>query len=280
MPRDNDREGLARTDWGLLYGYGLFETLRLYGGVPVLLPEHLDRLLSSAAALEFQHMPSGAELTESVSAFIRAHGLREEAVRLSVTYGNPQEGIRPFVFLSHRSVPYSPEDERAGVAVVLAPTIRDERSPLVHHKSLNQMESVLCGRTAARRGARESLLLNRAGWLTEGSRSNVFLVKGGEVLTPAVECGLLPGIARGLILSRLPSAGVPVRETRLSWGDLESSDECFLTNALMQVLPVVGAEGRAIGRGIPGAVTAVAARIYRDEISRRLRRAGPVSRYF
>jgi branched-chain amino acid aminotransferase len=104
-------------------------------------------------------------------------------------------------------------------------------------------------------GAHEALMLNHQGELTEGTTSNLFVVQRGRVRTPAVECGILNGITRGLVLQLASELGIPSEETRLTVDDLLRADECFLTNTTQEVLPVTRVNGTMIGNGRPGEIT-------------------------
>jgi branched-chain amino acid aminotransferase len=122
-------------------------------------------------------------------------------------------------------------------------------------KSLNFLNNILAKMEATAARAHEALLLNHRGDLTEGTTSNVFVVQGERLHTPAVECGILEGITRGIILGLARDLGIPTEEGRLTAGDLFAADECFLTNTTQEVLPVTRVDDRPIGSGAPGAVT-------------------------
>ena len=264
---------VSEYDWGLAYGYGLFETVSLYRGVPFLLHQHVDRMLTSAGELGFETVPSRGELMDRVHAFCRDRHSPEGVIRFTLTYGNPEAEVRPALFFTERPVGYTKADYVTGIPVGLATTIRNERSPLVRHKTLNQMESLLAWRDAVRRGFRETLLFNTQGYLAEGTRSNVFIVKDGNVYTPSVGCGILAGITRNIVNGLLKRAGLPVREELITRDDLLACDECFLTNSVMAVLPVNRIEDRRLVGSMPGEVTGLAAASYEDEIHLQCRRA-------
>lgn len=250
----------ADDDWGLLYGFGLFETLRVYDGVPMLLDEHLDRLFGSAGTIGLT-IPAGRQELAARARELCA-GLGERVVRVTVTYGNPDTGLAPRVLMSSRHPPDLTADRQHGVEVAVATSRRDERAALVRHKTLNQLQNVLEWQWARALGCRDALFLNGSGHLAEGTRSNVFLVRKGEVLTPSDDCGILPGITRRLVIDALRTAGVTVRETTVTWEDLLASDECFLTSAVMEVLPARVVGGRRFPDPCPGPVTIMAGGAY------------------
>lgn len=250
-------------DWAVLYGYGLFETMRTVDGVPAGLDRHLDRMLASAAALGIA-APPREELARRVRAFCGRLAGRDRVVRVTLTAGNPDAGLVPSVLLTDRAVPYTPADHAEGIAVRIATALRDERSALVRHKTLNQMTNVLEWQTALRHGCREALFFNGRGHLAEGTRSNVFLVRDGRVTTPPVTAGILAGLTRAAAIELLRGSGVAVREADVTRDALGACEECFLTNAVMGILPVRRIGGAALSA--PGAVTALAAARYQERV--------------
>lgn len=259
-------ETTSCSDLGLLVGYGLFETVRVYQGVPFLLEEHLRRMASSAEALELDGF-SSAEAGRVVRDFLRKKPDPRHALRLSVTHGNPQEGIASRYWVKTRAVDYVAADYRDGIAAVVSASRRNERSEIVRHKTLNALENHLALRQAKRRGARESIFLNCAGCLCEGSISNLFWVSNGVLRTPALECGVLPGITRELILQLVAEKGIEVEEGGYHLGELLESDESFVCNSLMEIMPLVRVEGKRIAGGRPGPLTEAIGALYKKSVS-------------
>jgi branched-chain amino acid aminotransferase len=259
-PRPIVTNGVSQDDWGLLYGCGLFETVRVRDGHASFLDEHLDRLCSSAAHLDFAPGIDRAEIVERTSEFCRQFD--DRVVRLTLTQGNPDLGLPSSLFFSSRACPYAAADRTAGIAVHIASTRRNETSGIVGHKTLNQLENIQAWADAQRHGCRESLFLNTAGQLAEGSRSNVFVVNGGDVFTPSIACGLLPGITRRVVIDALRAAGVRVHEGLLSLDALLECDECFLTSAVMEVMPVSRIDNRQPRARVPGPLTSAAVAAY------------------
>lgn len=256
-------------DRGLLYGYGLFETLRVRRGRPALVERHLDRLFRSAPVLGLD-LPWDTEALAGLVADCAArNGVAEGGVRLTVTAGPGPAfapgGGAPGLVLTARRGPLYPEDAYArGYRAAIATVRRNHRSPLAGVKSLNCLDNLLARREAAARGADEALLLNVDGELAEGAATNLFFVRRGRLCTPEVECGALPGVARGVVLERASggaggSPGLPgvmaVEAGRYGPEALLEADEAFLTNALMGVMPLVAVDGRPVGDGRPGPTT-------------------------
>lgn len=273
-------------DRGLLHGDGLFETMRVAGAAVPLLERHLGRLFASLAALELAIPEEEAELERAVERVIDANGLEDGALRLTVTRG-PLEGpptlapaVAPTRLLQPRPLDLPPPRRyRDGVAAILALSISAGPRQLTRHKTLNHLPSLLARREAERAGVFEALLLTPHGAVVEGSRTNLFAVFGGEAVTPSKESGALPGVGRGLVLEALAEAGVTCRRRTLRAERLGAADEIFLTSSVLGVLPVTRFEGRPVGGGYRGEITALAARAYERRLrSRPTPPAGPSPR--
>lgn len=262
--------GAARVDAadrGLLYGYGLFETIRVWRGRPILLERHLDRLFASAPVVGLTLPWDRDTLARLVAECAVRNGVEEGGVRLTVTAGPGPAfapgGAAPGLVLTARRGPlYSEDAYGRGYRAVIAAVRRNHRSPLAGVKSLNYLDNLLARREAAARGADEALLLNVNGELAEGAATNLFFVRRGRLCTPEVACGALPGVARGRVLELArPAAAageagwVAVEAGRYGPEALVEADEAFLTNALMGVMPLVAVDGRPVGDGRPGPVT-------------------------
>ncbi len=250
-------------DHGFLYGDGVFETLRAYRGRAFMLGEHLARLERSASRIHLI-VPVGRErLADLVGESLERNQLREAYLRITVSRGAGEIGLDPalckhptLVIIARPFQPYPDSFYSQGVSVIIAKTRRNLPEALPPQvKSLNFLNNILAKMEAKAAGAYEALLLNQQGGLTEGTTSNVFVVQGGRLRTPAVECGILDGITRGFILWLARGLGIPTEEGRLTAGDLFAADECFLTNTTQEVLPVTRVDERPIGAGAPGAVT-------------------------
>lgn len=256
--------GSGAADWddrGILYGYGLFETVRVYHRMPFLLDAHLERLEASISALALEGLPSRDVFRRDVLAL--AASLGDGAIRLTVTAGNPGAGVAPAHHVAARAVSYPPQLYATGATVCLAREPRNELSMLCRHKSLNQLQNIIEWQAAVKGGSTDCLFLNTQGQLAEGSRSNVFMVKGERLVTPSLSCGILPGITRLMVLDLARQAGLDVAEEAVTPGALYSSDECFLTNSLAELLPVRQI-GTAQPRKCPGPITNMLAGRYRQ----------------
>lgn len=235
-------------DRGFLFGDSVYETIRTYGGRPFLLDRHLSRLARSADGL-WLPIPRGLEsLRTELDRTLEAAANPESYVRIVVTRG-ATEGL---VNLDAHSAetgsvlvivrPFEGQDPACfeeGVDVAIVGVLRTGRRSLDPKiKSGNYLNNILALREAKRLGCFECLMPNREGNLTEGSTSNVFLVRDGRLFTPALESGLLDGITRGFVLELAAEAGIEVVETTLDADDLSAADGLFITSSLKEVMPV------------------------------------------
>ena len=243
------------TDHGLLYGDGIFEGLRVYGGAIFRLPDHLRRLGAAARALGIE-IPGGlAEVEKILLATARAYGQPDAYIRLLVTRGDGALGVDPTSCESPRIVCivdevrlYSESKQRSGIDLVTSSLRRpsaDVLDPRI--KSLNYLNSVLAKREARLRGADEALLLNGAGQVAEASVANIFCVRRGVLRTPPVTDGALEGITRASLLQIAEARDLPNRVESLGRIDLFDAEEVFLSGTGARIVPVATLDGQAIG---------------------------------
>jgi branched-chain amino acid aminotransferase len=252
-------------DHGFLYGEGVYETMRTYGGRPFLFDRHMQRLRRSAQMIRLDVPPTNEELLERIAATRASGGLgtQETYIRVLVTRGvgeltyDPRATPHPSVVVivkPHIDLPL--EVYQQGVEAVIVSIVRNHpRSVDPMIKSNNLMNSALAMQEAYRRGAFEGIMLNYRGELAECTTSNLFIVKGGVALTPPLESGLLPGITREFLFRVGKDAGIDVREAVMVSVDLFNADEAFLTGTTREIVPIVTVDDRPIGSGKPGPVT-------------------------
>ncbi|HEY5228116.1 MAG TPA: branched-chain-amino-acid transaminase [Opitutaceae bacterium] len=250
-------------DHGLLYGDGVFEGIRLYGGNVFRLDEHLERFEWSAKAILLDMPLTRAEWSEAICETCRQNGLRDGYIRAVVTRGVGDLGLAPwlcakpsyFVIASKISL-YPAEHYEKGLSIVTVPTRRIGPAALpATIKSLNYLNNILGKIEAKQAGALEAIMLNDQGYVAEATADNVFIVHKGEILTPSSSSGALRGVTRSTIIDIAKDLGIPEREANLTRYDLWCADECFLTGSGAEVIPVVKLDGRVIGSGKPGATT-------------------------
>lgn len=216
---------------GFLFGQGVFETIRAREGRPLLFASHHARLAASCAALGLDAPPGIEELTTRVMRLLAAVRMPAAAVKI-VRY---RELARTAELITARTLPYSAPDYLRGFRLM---TFRhgERDGRITGHKTLNYLENVLARQAAKSAGADEALFVTPAGQVLEGSASSLFIVKNGRAYTPPLAAGILPGVARARVLKLI---GVErAEEKTLTLDEVRAADECFLTNALMQVMPV------------------------------------------
>jgi branched-chain amino acid aminotransferase len=250
-------------DHGLLYGDGVFEGIRLYGGNIFRLEEHLERLEYSAKAIMLQMPHTRAELRELTCETCRQNGLTDAYIRLVITRGVGDLGLAPwlcpkpsiFIIASKISL-YPQEHYDNGLAIVTVPTRRIGPAALpATIKSLNYLNNILGKIEAKQFGALEAIMLNEQGYVAECTADNVFIVHKGTIITPSSSQGALKGITRDTVIDIAAEIGVPLRESDMTRYDIWCADECFLTGSGAEVIPVVKLDGRVIGDGKPGPIT-------------------------
>lgn len=250
------------TDHGLLYGDGLFEGIRIYGGRVFRLELHLARLAAGARAIGLTLPATAEQLREIVCETARAFGQREAYVRLLVTRGEGPLGVDPTPCRTPRVVCivdaislYPPEIRARGLDLATVSLRRppaDVLDPRV--KSLNYLNSVLARLEAKRRGADEALILNLAGQIAEASVANVFVVRDGALATPSASDGALEGITRRSVLEIAARLGLRAAERSIGRADVFAADEVFLTGTGARIAAVRSLDGAAIGAGAPGPI--------------------------
>jgi len=251
-------------DHGLLYGDGIFEGIRFYNGRVFRLEEHLLRLWDSARSICLEVPMTMQDMTEAVLETIRQNHLRDGYIRLLVTRGignlglNPTQCKSPSVIIIAATIAlYHQDFYRKGLTIVTCATRRSNPAALNPAvKSLNYLNNVMARVEANLAGADEALMLNDAGNVAECTADNVFIVKHGQILTPPVTAGALRGITRSVVFEIAAELGVKVREADITRHDVFVADECFLTGTAAEIVPVVKADGRSIGNGKPGPITA------------------------
>lgn len=250
-------------DHGLLYGDGVFEGIRVYGGKIFRLEQHLDRLWNSAKAIMLNIPLSKAELTKACCEACRLNKVRDGYIRLVVTRGVGNLGLNPFqcpkptVFIIADKIELYPEKVyREGIELVTAATQRVNAAAVNPSiKSLNYLNNILAKIEAIHAGTIEAIMLNSSGYVAECTGDNIFIVRAGKVETPLVSDGALIGITRAVILELAGTLGLPAVETHLTRYDVMTAEECFITGSAAEIVPVAKVDGRPIGHGKPGAVT-------------------------
>jgi branched-chain amino acid aminotransferase len=250
-------------DHGLLYGDGVFEGIRLYGGKIFRLDQHLDRLFASAKAIMLQVPMTKQQLIETCCESCRQNNLKDGYIRLVVTRGVGYLGLNPFrcknptVFIIADRIELYPEEVyRKGLKLITASTQRTSPAAVNPSiKSLNYLNNILAKIEAVNAGAIEAIMLNGQGHVAECTGDNIFIVRSGKLETPPVSAGALVGITRQVVIELAAERNIEVRESNLTRYDLITADEVFLTGTAAEIVPVANIDGRIIGSGQPGALT-------------------------
>jgi len=266
MPVNEAR--ISPTDYGFLYGFGLFETLRAYDGKVFRLDRHLNRLARSTETLGLP--ATTLDIGKAVTDTLLANKLRNARIRVTVSAGegaavpDPATCTNPTVIITSRQFePYPEQTYEKGFKAVISSIRRNSQSPLSSLKSTNYLENIMAKRETRTAGADEALFLNERDIVAEASMSNVFIVSGGILKTPRVENGILPGITREIVMDLAPKLGIETATEDIWLDDVFEAQEAFLTNSLMAVMPLVKVAGKRIGSGKPGLVTGKIREAYR-----------------
>ncbi len=261
VPRDEAR--ISVFDHGLLYGDGVFEGIRSYGGKVFRLREHVRRLFDSAGGIRLAIPLTQDEMCEAVEATLRANELEDAYFRVVVTRGagtlglDPNRCSEPQVFIICDKISLYPDElYKNGLEVVTAATMRNHPNAVNPRiKSLNYLNNILAKIEAVDAGTLEAVMLNHQGYVAECTGDNLFIVRDDILFTPPISAGILKGITRDEIIALAREFGIEVREENLTRHDLYVADECFLTGTAAEVVPVVRVDKRTIGDGKPGRTT-------------------------
>lgn len=246
---------------GFLFGWGVFETLRVYNGSVSFLKEHLSRLKDGCGkiSLAFPKL----DFKKHINILLKENALRDAYCRISTFKKRASTGtiiyVAPFSY-------YTPADYQKGMTAIVSSFARNSKHPLVSVKAISYLENRLAWQKAQDKGKDEALFLNEKGYLTEGSRTNLFFIKNKTVYTPSLDCGMLDGITRRKAIAVIQRKKINLKEGYFRLNALLSCDEAFLTSSLMEVMPLVEVNGRPLGTGKPGLMTHVIHEGYQELI--------------
>ena len=263
-------------DHGFLYGDGVYETMRSYGGKIFLLGRHLSRLKQSADAISLPLPLPLEKIGEALQESLTVNKLREAYLRIQISRGPGEIGLDPalcpaptLVILVKPFKDYPSALYENGVNVAIVGTRRNHPlslNPAI--KSTNFLNNILAKIESLKAGAYEGIMLNWKGYVAEGTISNIFAVRREVLFTPGLETGILDGITRDLVLRLAKQNKITVKEKLLRPRDLAKADECFITNTTVEIMPVTSIDGNAVASGTPGPVTNKLLNAYRNEVQR------------
>ena len=261
---DKEDAKVSVYDHGLLYGDGVFEGIRSYGGKVFKLREHVDRLWHSAKAIWLEIPISKEKMAAAIEDTLKVNGIEDGYIRVVVTRGTGTLGLDPnkcsdpqVIVIADRISLYPQEFYEQGLEIVTVSTTRNHPAALSPRiKSLNYLNNILAKIEGLQAGCIEALMLNHKGEVAECTGDNIFLVRDGRILTPPNEAGILEGVTRDTVIELARrGADIEVKEIPLTKHDVYIADECFLTGTAAEVIPVVKVDSRVIGDGTPGPIT-------------------------
>jgi len=268
-------------DHGFLYGYGLFETMRAYNGKIFLLERHLNRLMGAAQLLGLGSKFNTIEMAKACHDTLDANDLKNARLRLTLSRGEessfpgPDISKNPTILVTANAYnPPPPKSYDKGFKAGIASFSACSQSPLLQLKSTNYLPNIRARLEARAAGLDESLLLNERGFITEASTSNVFFATSvSNLITPPVASGLLPGITRQVVMELASSLDISTTEIEVSPANCIQFSEAFLTNSLMEIMPLIKiidntGQKIPIGSGKPGTITRRLMAAYRKQVER------------
>lgn len=251
-------------DHGLLYGDGVFEGIRAYNGRILRCEEHINRLYNAAKAIMLNIPITKDEMTQVLLETCRKNNIKDGYVRLVVTRGKGDLGLNPVsckvatVFCIAGSITLYPDEMYTKGMPIITAVQRRNKATIVDPqiKSLNYLNNILAKIEANRAGVPEALMLNHDGIVAECTGDNIFIVKNQVIYTPPIHVGILDGITRNLVMEIAKELGYQVEEKEFTLFNVYNADECFLTGTAAEAIPVTSVDGRIIGDGVAGTVTA------------------------
>ena len=260
---DQSQAKISVFDHGLLYGDGVFEGIRTYGGNVFEQQAHIDRLYNSAKVIRLEIPKSKSEMTDAVEQTVAANNIIDGYIRLIVTRGIGTLGLNPLVCKNSQviiiadSIQLYPEEfYEKGLKIISANTISNHPLTLPPQvKSLNYLNNIMAKIEAIDSDVLEAVMYNYEGYVTEATGDNIFIVKDGVIYTPPEEAGVLIGVTRKVVMKLARQAGIEVIEKNLTKFHLYSSDEFFLTGTAAEVIGIIEIDGRVVGDGNVGTIT-------------------------
>jgi branched-chain amino acid aminotransferase len=259
-------------DHGLLYGDGAFEGIRAYSGVVFRLKEHIDRLYETCHTMLIDIGMTKKEMIAALIKTLKANELRDGYIRLVVTRGDGDLGLDPrkckgsanIIIIADKITLYPEELYKNGLTIVTVPTVRNHPEAINPQlKSLNYLNNIMAKIEANNAGVPEAIMLDGSGYVAECTGDNIFMVKNGVLKTPLQ--GRLRGITRDAVMELADKIlKMDVEETMITRHELFNAEEVFLTGTAAELIPVVKIDGRVIGNGKPGPVTAKLLKLFHE----------------
>lgn len=278
LPRD--KAYLSIGDHGLLYSFGIFQSLRAYNGKLFLLDRHIKRLHEAAKVIGLEQKLAGMDFEKICRETLAANELKSARVRLTVTNGVNEampwvdaSGPPTVMATAHLYTPMPEEKYKEGYKVGIASLRRMKQSSLSAIKSISYLLNVVARMEGVQKGLDEIIMLNEEGCIAEGGGGNIFFVEGERLITPSADSGLIPGVTREAVMEMAVGMGISVVEGDINPDAIKGFDEVFMTNAMIEVMPVVEVRDEkgqkiAFGEGKPGKLTRKLMEAYREKVRR------------
>jgi branched-chain amino acid aminotransferase len=272
---EDDKAHISVFDRGFLFGDGIFETLRIFNGRPLFLDRHLQRLHQSCEVLDLGLPTPEPEWAVLLQELVERNHLDQTMIRITISRGvgslgpDPSDCPNPTIVIFPRPLPQLTIDQKKhGVSLTILTTRRQPSSALPSQvKSLNYLNNILAKQEAIRAHTFDGILLNTDGHIAECTTSNVFFVKDQRLHTPSLQCGILPGITREIVLELAKQERMDVEEGIYRPEDLWDADEMFLTNTGFGVLPVSTIETRPLTSSRERSMTKTIQHLYEKHIA-------------
>ena len=267
-----DHLSISVFDHGFLFGDSVYEVVCTYRNKPCFLDKHLNRLYSSARAISLEISHEQDWFRRQLESTLAVAGNDESYIRIIVTRGVGKINIDPsscecpnIIIIVGDVSEYLESFYEKGIKVALVSIKRNARDALNPNvKTGNYLNNVLAKIESDKLGAQDAIMVNPWGQLTEGTTSNLFFICESHILTPSLECGILSGITRGMVIQLARESGFLVNEGKWPGEKIFEADEIFLTGTIKKVMPVSHLDGRPVGTGKPGPITMQIMRLYDD----------------
>jgi len=269
---DEKKALIPVSDRAFLYGDAVFETMRSYGGKVSFLGRHIERLNNSLNGLKINCRVSEKTISGKIIRLLKANKLADACIKIMVTRGDSQGGVAvtgkesPRIVITASASRFYPEKfYRDGMSAVVVNTMKVASVCLDSgFKTHNYLNNIAARLEASAKGADEAIMLNIKEYLCETSVGNLFFVKKGILYTPSLDCDILPGITREVVIDAAEKLGIKVKEGKYRIGSLNNAEECFMTNSIAEIMPITKIDGKKTGDGKPGTITQSLHKAYLD----------------
>jgi len=218
----------------LFHGYGLFETIKIIQGKTVFLNEHYQRMKKSSMVLNLKIDIDLSKVFEMADELIKINKIQEGSLKLLLLKGLEHDHM----MINTNSKKYEQEKYNHGVSIKISERIKNEKSLLINHKTINYLENILEKKAALKEGYDDAMFLNSKEYITETTVANIFFINKKEIYTPSVDSGILPGVVREKVFYIAEKKNIVLKEGHFSKEEIMNSESVFVTNSLMGIMPV------------------------------------------